>query len=416
MSINIYSRLYKYRETPAFSPLENFITEALADIFNRLPMSGRIGFLVWILPNACTDQLRNKCNGAKHIEENKCKGAKHIEAKTQVPIIVAGTEKRPDIIIYLDTKPLVLIEAKVNAPVHNHNRDGLRARQPRQSEISDNDVQNQLETYSNWMRSQWQLSDDWPGAVVFLTHGTRAPEGFENNGCGDNTVIRVTRTWSEIGRWLGDNLDLKQSQMAHCALASDFNHFLGVQGLMENFITSHDIAATGLFLPSFAALNYTFDQVIRAVDNMYPQLRGGRINQEFWPEGNAYIAWYYLNHRFNHGNQKFGILIGICFPGDRMLECDDLAGIPQHEPFFFIMINGDAEINNLLEAIPEGWAFIYEGSAVVNTKPVSKFEADPDKRAEQLITWAQEQVAKAVARIPNFAAAPIEDIPDQPDD
>jgi hypothetical protein len=44
MIMDIYRRLYKYRETPSLSPRENFLTEALADIFNRLPREKRIEF------------------------------------------------------------------------------------------------------------------------------------------------------------------------------------------------------------------------------------------------------------------------------------------------------------------------------------------------------------------------------------
>ena len=77
-------------------------------------------------------------------------------------------------------------------------------------------------------------------AVVFLTHGTRAPDGFEDDGLEGKSVIGVTRTWKNIGDWLVKN----KSEMTHRALGSDFNHFLERQGLMPSFMTSRDLART----------------------------------------------------------------------------------------------------------------------------------------------------------------------------
>ena len=37
--------------------------------------------------------------------------------------------------------------------------------------------------------------------ALSIAHGTRAPDGFENNGREGNSVIGVTRTWKDIGGW-----------------------------------------------------------------------------------------------------------------------------------------------------------------------------------------------------------------------
>ena len=106
--MDIYSRLYKYRDRPSGSPLENFLTEALADIFNRLPMPIQTEFLIWMLPASCLNRLRDKCRDGKQIK-----------AVTQFTFVAAGSMKRPDIIVYLDDEPLILIEAKVNAALQS---------------------------------------------------------------------------------------------------------------------------------------------------------------------------------------------------------------------------------------------------------------------------------------------------------
>ena len=65
--MGIYSRLYKYRDT-ASMPAENYLTEAFADLFNRLPQSAQVEFLVRMLPPSCSIQLRSICKDGKKIE------------------------------------------------------------------------------------------------------------------------------------------------------------------------------------------------------------------------------------------------------------------------------------------------------------------------------------------------------------
>src|ERR1700674_5779380 len=90
-AVGIYRHLYKYRERPSSSPLENFLTESLADIFNRLPTPLKIGLIVQVLPTSCSERLRNKCQDGKEID-----------ARTQFSIVAMGSVKRPDIIVCLD--------------------------------------------------------------------------------------------------------------------------------------------------------------------------------------------------------------------------------------------------------------------------------------------------------------------------
>ena len=117
-----------------------------------------------MLPTSCSERL-----------QNKCKDGKKIEAITQVSIVAGKSVKRPDMILYLDAKPLILFEVKVGAAVQEHERKtsgGIE--RPVEADISEIVVQSQLKTYSEWIGSQ--RSGDWSGAVVFLTHRTLTPE------------------------------------------------------------------------------------------------------------------------------------------------------------------------------------------------------------------------------------------------
>jgi hypothetical protein len=181
---------------------------------------------------------------------------------------------------------------------------------------------------------------------------------------------------------------------------------------MTDFITSRDLAATALFMPAYEPLTHTFRTVISAVASKYPQSKGGNVHLEFWPDANIYWAWYYLNSKLNPPNSKFYIATGICFP-EGSHESELLVGLPKHEPFFFVSIADDWEnvtASKLLSKVPKGWQGVYDNFDMIVTRPVSKFEPDPDIRAHSLIDWTQEEVGRAMACIPKFEAAPIQKI------
>jgi hypothetical protein len=140
-----------------------------------------------------------------------------------------------------------------------------------------------------------------------------------------------------------------------------------------------------------------------------PKSKSGTGNSgEFAPNENSYRAWYYLNKKLTPADTSFWIRIGICFPDQEALGSENPVGVPRHEPFFFIAFADDsrkrAKASKLFSKIPEGWVEINEGSDVVIARAVSQFEADPDDRVQSLIKWAQEEVGRALACIPNFEA------------
>jgi hypothetical protein len=258
--------------------------------------------------------------------------------------------------------------------------------------------------------------EDWPGAVVLLTHGTRAPEGFENEGSESTSVIGATRTWKDVGLWLANDLAHGEPETTHCALASDFTDFLEEKGLMTQFMTSRDLAATALFVPAYRSLHHTFKTAISEVALKYPRSRGGNIRVEFYSDLNSYCGWYYINSKLNLPSTRFYIAVGIWFPDGASNA--ELTGIPAHEPFFFVFIADDNEhkkSSDLLTKIPEGWVEIYDGYLAAVTRTVGSFEADPDMRAQSLVAWAQREVDRALAFIPHFETVVAEKIREEPE-
>ena len=162
----MFSRLYAYRERPGRSRLEDFLTEALSDLFNRLPAQDKLAMLALMLrltPMAIGTTMRAVA------------AAGRVEARTQVTI---KTGHRPDIVFYADGEPAIVLEAKIGAAYQRHIKDGPLDAADAPSEIETN----QLATYGEWIEGH--ARPGWPGAVVLLTAWTAPPADFATDGAG----------------------------------------------------------------------------------------------------------------------------------------------------------------------------------------------------------------------------------------
>jgi hypothetical protein len=400
--VNVYNRLFKYRVIDSQSPAENFLTEAFVDIFNRFPISVRKEFALGLLPSSCSFLL-----------ESVLKDPAEIEARTQVGIVLSSFVKRPDAIIYADDNPIIIIEFKVDAVIQEH-RIPSNIGEESASPSGEMAIQNQLETYKQWIHSH--RTQRWPGAVVFVTRSTPAPANFENDGKDRKSAIGVKRGWKALADWFMDNLDLRKKEVTYCALASEYRDFLQEGGLMSEFVSARDLAAASIYMSAHKNLEHTFRTVISEIGAKYRNLKGGNIHSEFWANGNSYLGWYYINGKLNPTGSRFYLGIGVCFPNTTALEEENPVGLPRHEPFFFVIIADDTrkkKVSALLEGELEGWAEIWDGSGRVAACAVSKFDADPDLRVQLLSKWAQDEVGRAVACIPNFAATPVAEVPEE---
>lgn len=391
--MGIYTRLFRYRQTESLSPKENFLTEALADLFNRLPADKQATFLVDALHPLWAEEIRARCGRTRVIE-----------AQTQVSIAVDGAVKRPDMIISLDARPFVVVEVKVDAGLQRHAvvSDDVGAAEPAEGRTLDRD---QLTTYARWIAAQSR--DGWPGAVVFITHSTPAPDEFGADGY--SGPIEMTHRWKAVGDWLDDNLDFDNPDDTCGALAADLYEFLSEENLMPEFMTAQDLAATSLFLPSAANVRHTFSAVLKEVSRAHPGARSGSVKVDSWSEANAYIGWFYLNRGINIRRSAFALSIGICFGGDAALSDEESANLPRHEPFFFIYIadeNNRVPITDILSVVPEEWHLIHQDWSAVLVRTLGSFPADPNLRAEGLIAWARAEVGRLLAHIPTYQGGP----------
>lgn len=168
--MNLYGRLFKYRQRETRSPLEDFLSEALADLLGRVPPPvGRVIVATMLGGGA------EVCDATKALWPDDAKA----EWITQQPVAVGETMRYIDLTLRINDRAVLAIENKVAA--------GFR--------------ESQLSDYSGWISAQ--ASPSWGGAMIVLTHTTPAPEDFSDGGPGYPTRHNAVIRWSALARLLG---------------------------------------------------------------------------------------------------------------------------------------------------------------------------------------------------------------------
>jgi hypothetical protein len=252
---SLYGRLF-HASSVHRERLEDFLTEALGDLLNRVSKSQLREFCSEFLLNGCGSEL--KAQWLKLFDRRST-----VTWETQQRISVDGTEKRPDMILYqnLDEKrgrnfendrvPLLAVECKVGAP--------FSARQ--------------LHHYGHWLAEAGGPAT----ALVVITHLTEIPSDFQSSSeyC---VKIRAKRKWSELCKWLRDERNAGSwcSAANVLVLANELVEFMEEKKLMTEEPTWQDLAAARMFLISgaHARLRNFMTSVRAAVQANFKNLRG----------------------------------------------------------------------------------------------------------------------------------------------
>ena len=230
--VSLYGRLFRYRAREAREPLEDFLTEALADVMNRLPVS-----TLSIV----------------------------IEAMTGMPGLWAGplATRRPrfvtqvacdggfaDLVMTLDGVPSLVVESKLHGGIRSHG--------------DVDDPRDQLMTYGRWLERMRDGQE--PAALVLLTHATPPPEAFltgEGYGVGSRAVF----TWARLARRLR-SVGKPAAGKAWGTMSLELAAFMEEKGITIDTVNAADLAAARLFLPSWARWKNTLTLLWAAVGDL----------------------------------------------------------------------------------------------------------------------------------------------------
>ncbi len=202
--MNLFSRLYKYQSSDVRSQLENFCTEGICDILNRMSH----------------EQQRNFLKGLSvpfHSDEP-------IVWQTQYSICTEGSTRYPDLVGIVDDSVAYIIEVKIDAKFTT----GIDEK---------GDDISQLEIYDRWLGNH--ASKEYAPTLILLTNKTLPEQAFLEP---ESQKYRV----SERRVFFWQNVYDQLSTAADICYVEDYKQFLKQQGLAMDLPTRQDFAVMEL--------------------------------------------------------------------------------------------------------------------------------------------------------------------------
>lgn len=253
MTESIFSALYKYRESENKSQLENYLTESLVNLLNRMEKQDVIDFIRNCL---FMGNYKREC----FLEfVNQLDNMNTFTWITQYSIKYGKNFKYPDIVLLGEHKPVMIIENKIRARFTTHHE-----------EVDDSQVteklKNQLEIYGDWLSRQNQNS-----ALILLTYATPPPSDYLIKDELYKTSLRSISYWHTIHKWFKywGNRNIENNFCGY--LAIEFALFLEDKGM--NDFMNKDLAILNLFFSN--EINSKLNNLMENARNVVQNIIGG---------------------------------------------------------------------------------------------------------------------------------------------
>ncbi len=387
MTQSLFSRLYTRGGGRGRSQLEDYLTEVLGTVFDRLDGRAKRSFL-----RAMMDR------SASALFDKAFDNLDSAVLATQVKLDKTGQGKRPDMVVRLGGRDILVIEAKLGAAMMQHHDPDAP-----EGEGDEAVTRSQLATYAKWIagRNEGQ-SDGWPGAVILLTAWTPPPIGFPSKLA---TCVRESvRTWTGVAAWIvmySATLDAVPR-----ALSGELLAFLKEKNLLDRHIDARDVAALTFYAASEEAFRHTTRSVLKAIVEAHPNLGSYRSTSVGVDQSiGAYVGWIFLNQHFQSGGSRFWLGLGICAKPGAAFDEDSVRSIGG-EPFVMVYFGDDNVRQKPIDhvsSLPDGWIEVTSRPALVATKPIREFAGDPESRGKEIQSWACEQVGALVPVMKSYA-------------
>ncbi len=388
---SLYGRLFAYRERRDRRPLEDFLTEALCDLLNRLPRDVMGRFVAeLLLPPAATRAWQQVVDD----------GGKLLWATQQA----IGDYGRLDLMLAGDETPLLVVENKVG---HTG-------------------TVGQLAGYGQWLLGRQVAGQTWRGVVVFLTHFTPPPDGFAT---GDTSTYGVpwqcVCRWPAVWRWLNANASA-QPGTTWQALAKELADFLRENEMTSETMTQHDLSALEVYLPSAARVSKSFERIWNeAINPTWEKAIWGhdigavaRSWIQYASEGALIWDWGYLRPPHSpYQRNVWHLGWGIAFPEQFLRWSGDaIPPLPKRPYAFFGLFSEDdgspvpPDPQQQRWGLGDGWSVsALNPNGLIKGRALCDFDPDPDRLAEQIIAWVKEagcQLQRAIPAIVRAVPAP----------
>ncbi|MGY3370219.1 hypothetical protein ACVWZL_007344 [Bradyrhizobium sp. GM2.4] len=373
-----YGRLFKYRESKGRTPLEDFLSESLADLFNRLPKLEQLSFIDRLF---VPSELKSKWH-------SRASTSIELWMKTQVAI----SEGRLDILILCDKHPVIVVESKIKSPV------GKRP-----------DGSDQLQNYSQWLKRQSDESGGNVAVICLLNHLTPPPKDFIEPSSNHYEATPKLLRWSQVAAELkslsGDDklpLDVR-------TLAEELYLFLLEQDMTSESPRLEDFAAAIIFVKAGSRISKAFEDVFEHVSGLRGVFPRGSIPDDlplaFDSEQNLMHGWKYLSAP---PLKTIYFAYGIALQPNRSLAPDGALSkqnIPHEDSIFLCLGVEEGKEMKLLEehsrALGPNWKHISfaDNSIVATFRPLKTILVEPESFAGTMNAWIDEAVPQLLPLI-----------------
>lgn len=373
-----YGRLFRYRETKGRAPLEDFLSESLADLFNRLPKLEQLSLIDRLLIPA--DVKANWHSVASTSTE--------LRMRTQVSI----SEGRLDILILCDKQAVIVIESKIRSPV------GKRP-----------DGSDQLQHYGQWLKRQSDENGRNVAVICLLTHLTPPPQDFtEPSSTAYGAAPKLLR-WSEVAAELKVLSGDERLRWDIRILAEELHMFLLEQDMTSETPRLEDFAAAIIFVKAGSRISKAFEDVFEHVSGLKGVFPRGSIPDDlplaFDSDQNLMHGWKYLSAS---PLKTIYFSYGIALKPNRSLTPDGALSkqnLPHEDSIFLCLGVETNKEMKLLEEHSKGlgpdWKYISfdDNSIVVTFRPLNSILIEPESFAGKMNAWIDEAVPQLLPLI-----------------
>ncbi len=385
--MSIYQRLFKYRERSSRSPREDFLSEALVDLLNRIPKQE----LLLLIDKLFIRKDRDKKRWETHLKNYPNAS---LSWYTQRAIEFENARARLDIVLCDENHDVLLIvENKINAVHQKHAISDLGPSLEAQQEY-----RSQLVTYGRWLLSH-RAGNEWDGALVLLTHATLAPEGFADGSALYGVSCQSVLKWSEVWSWLRqyqqsgvmDKASLQNEARARFTLASELAELLEEWEMNAEVITQFDLAAAEIFAQSSARVGETFarirPRVLRALDGLSSYAHD---TWDFDSDGAVVADSIFITEPQERKNKTWYAAWGVRFPTKSRWWNELEPALPASNHAYVCIRNerkGFPGFRKLTPLIPVDWLEATSGAEIVIGQSLSCFPQTPDEMTEAMGSW-----------------------------
>ena len=263
-------------------PLEDWLTECLATCLRALAKQSKSDLV----------PLLSHLSGLKENQiVRKILSADLLFLTQQV----CDDKTRPDLVIYVNRKPWIVVENKVSHKA----------------------TLSQLICYAEWLKAQ---VDDYAGAIAFITHHTRAPDGFHSQHQSFKGLGTRVTSWGAVSKILLKATENHPSNTISKELAISFNSQLEDLNLSSNYPSSKSLSAADVFMNLGAGIEVLSNDLLKEAACI------GDFSKQPTQDARPYFhtgLYYAVRWAKNvRGDQGAYVATGFWFPGSGTYGAD----------------------------------------------------------------------------------------------